>query len=119
MTGKINNVSNRGLPGAVKFKQQASLKKLTNEAIELSSQFNYFLGKLPTEVQDAYNAYKRLDKAEEKLYDLTEKADDGKIPYTEVTAQAQEVENLKKELAKLETKMPKNYKEIYDAIKNY
>lgn len=122
MTGEVNKVVNGGLTETVKFKQDANQRRddLRTKAIEINKQLNDIIGKLPTEVQEAYHAYKRLDNAEEKLEELTEKAYfEGKIPDSEVTAQAQEVENLKKELAKLEAKIPENYKEIYNTVKNY
>ena len=122
MTGEVNKVVNGGLTEAVKFKQDANQRRddLRTKALEINKQLNDIIGKLPTEVQEAYHAYKRLDNAEEKLEELTEKAYfEGKIPDSEVTAQAQEVENLKKELAKLEAKIPENYKEIYNTVKNY
>ena len=122
MAGEVNKVVNGGLTETVKFKQDANKRRddLRTKAIEINKQLNDIIGKLPTEVQEAYHAYKRLDNAEEKLEEITEKAYfEGKIPDSEVTAQAQEVENLKKELAKLEAKIPENYKEIYNTVKNY
>lgn len=123
MTGEVNNdVKIGGLRASIPAKIEAGKKmaELRTKAIEINKQLNDVIGKLPAEVQEAYHAYKRLDNAEEKLEEITEKAYfEGKIPDSEVTAQAQEVENLKKELAKLEAKIPENYKEIYNTVKNY
>lgn len=121
MTGEVNKVPSGGFVEATKFKTAAKLRmqELRQETIELQHKFHEIVVSLPTEVQEAYFTYKRLDAAEEKLYELTEKAEEGKIPYSEVTAQAQEVENLKRELAEAEAKIPPEYKQAYNTIKAY